>query len=99
MSYCCLTWGLVVPKPVTTTLSTKGQVILPKALRDRRNWTPGVRLQVEETEDGLLLRRAPLFTPTTLEDVFGVLKRPGVAISLEEMDQAVLAEAARRAGD
>lgn len=86
-------------KPLTTVLSTKGQVILPKALRERRNWTPGVCLRVEETEDGLLLKRAPLFEPTNLDDVFAVLKRPGVVVSLEEMDQAVLAEAARRAGD
>jgi AbrB family looped-hinge helix DNA binding protein len=88
-----------VSKPLTTVLSTKGQVILPKVLRDRRNWTPGVCLQVEETEDGLLLRRAPLFEPTSIDDVFAVLKRPGATVSLEEMDQAVLAEAARRAGD
>ncbi|MCG9915963.1 MAG: AbrB/MazE/SpoVT family DNA-binding domain-containing protein [Phenylobacterium sp.] len=86
-------------KPLTTVLSTKGQVILPKALRDRRNWTPGVCLQVEETEDGLLLKRAPLFESTNLDDVFAVLKRPGVGVSLEEMDEALLAEAARRAGD
>ena len=86
-------------KPLTTVLSTKGQVILPKSLRDRRNWTPGVCLQVEETEDGLLLKRAPLFEPTKLDDVFAVLKRAGRAVSLEEMDQAVLAEAARRASD
>ncbi|MDO8901171.1 MAG: AbrB family transcriptional regulator [Phenylobacterium sp.] len=86
-------------KPLSTVMSTKGQVILPKVLRERRNWAPGVCLQVEETEDGVLLRRAPLFERTALKDVFGVLKRPGVAVSLEEMDQAVLAEAARRAGD
>ena len=35
----------------TTTLSTKGQVILPAAIRRRHNWRPGTRLTVEETAD------------------------------------------------
>ena len=30
-----------------TTISTKGQVILPKAIRDRRLWKPGTKLTVE----------------------------------------------------
>ena len=29
---------------LTTTVSTKGQVILPKAIRQRRNWAAGTRL-------------------------------------------------------
>jgi AbrB family looped-hinge helix DNA binding protein len=32
--------------PLTTTVSTKGQVILPKAVRDSRHWTAGTRLVV-----------------------------------------------------
>lgn len=84
---------------VTTTLSTKGQVILPKAVREHRNWKPGTRLVVEETEAGVLLSRAPLFEATETHAVFGVLKSAGPARSIEEMDAAVAAEAARRARD
>ena len=40
----------------TTLLSSKGQVIIPKALRDAHRWHPGTRLQVVETADGILLK-------------------------------------------
>ena len=87
------------PAKLTTTLSTKGQVILPKAARDRKNWRPGARLTVEETPDGLLLKAAPLFAPTAPDAAFGILKYDGPPISLEDMDEAVRREAKRHAGD
>jgi len=82
--------------PLTTNVSTKGQVILPKAIRDRRKWAPGTRLVVEETADGVLLRTAPIFPPTRIEDVAGSLKYSGPPISDDEIDTAILAEAERR---
>ena len=86
--------------PLTTVVSTKGQVILPKAIRNALAWGPGTRLEVEETDAGVLLRRVALFAPTEMADVFGSLKTDGRARTLEEMDAAVVAEARRRhAGD
>lgn len=86
--------------PMTTVVSTKGQVILPKAIRDGHRWAAGTRLVVEETADGVLLREGPLFPPTTSEDVFAILRYKGEPKSLEDMEAGVLAEAARRyAGD
>jgi AbrB family looped-hinge helix DNA binding protein len=85
-----------------TRISTKGQVILPKAIRDRRKWTAGTELTVEETSEGVLLRAALLFAPKRFEEVAGMLrgKSPrGRALSVEEMDEAVAAEAKRRARD
>jgi AbrB family looped-hinge helix DNA binding protein len=80
-----------------TKLSTKGQVVLPKEVRRRLNWEPGDELVVEETRDGVLLKRAPLFEPTRLEDVAGCLHRPGMrALSVEEMDAAIEAEIRRQ---
>lgn len=79
-----------------TTVSTKGQVILPSAIRKRRDWGAGTRLQVEDTPEGVLLKPAPAFTPTRPEDVFGVLPHSGKPKTLEEMDASVLAEARRR---
>lgn len=87
------------PEHLTTTVSTKGQVILPKAVRERRDWNAGTRLLVEDTADGVLLRRAPAFAPTRAAEVFGMLPRRDAAKSVEEMDAAVLREAGRRAGD
>jgi AbrB family looped-hinge helix DNA binding protein len=84
---------------LTTTVSTKGQVILPKAVRQRRRWEAGTRLTVEDTEEGVLLKAAPLFAPTEIDAVFGSLRFAGKAKTIEEMDAAVAAEARRRARD
>lgn len=80
----------------TTTVSTKGQVILPKSIRQRRQWGPGTRLTVEDTADGVLLRRSSLFPAARSEEVFGCLAYSGPAKTIEEMDAAVGAEAMRR---
>ncbi|MFZ5469107.1 MAG: AbrB/MazE/SpoVT family DNA-binding domain-containing protein [Myxococcota bacterium] len=40
-----------------TQLTTKGQVVIPKAVRDRMKWRAGLRLQVQATEDGAVLLR------------------------------------------
>jgi AbrB family looped-hinge helix DNA binding protein len=84
------------PEPMMTTVSTKGQVILPKAVRERREWEPGTRLLVEETPEGVLLKRAPAFSTTRPAEVFGMLPHRGPPKSMEEMDAAVIAEARRR---
>ena len=81
---------------LTITLSTKGQVILPKSIRQRRRWDVGTRLIVEDTSEGILLRAARIFKPTRSEDVFGSLKVAKTPKTLEEMDAGVAAEARRR---
>ncbi|MFZ3236548.1 MAG: AbrB/MazE/SpoVT family DNA-binding domain-containing protein [Stellaceae bacterium] len=80
----------------TTTVSTKGQVILPKAIRQRRNWAAGTRLVVEETPEGVLLKPAPVLAPTRPEDVAGMLAYRGPPKTLEEMDAAITAEIMQR---
>ncbi len=80
----------------TTTVSTKGQVILPKAIRQRRHWEPGTRLVVEDTPDGVLLKPAPVFAPTRPEEVAGMLAYRGRPKPIEEMDSAITAEVKRR---
>jgi AbrB family looped-hinge helix DNA binding protein len=84
---------------LTTIVSTKGQVILPKAVRQQRRWEAGTRLTVEDTEEGVLLRAAPLFAATEIDAVCGSLAYSGKPKSIAEMDAAVAAEARRRARD
>ena len=81
---------------LTTTVSTKGQVILPKAIRQARRWEAGTRLTVENTPEGVLLKPEPVFAETRLEEVFGCLAYQGTPKTLEEMEAGVLAEAKRR---
>ncbi len=82
----------------TTTMSTKGQVILPKAVRESRHWSAGTRLLVEDTPESVLLRAAPAFPVTRLDEVIGILPISGPARTVEDMNAAVLGEAARRHG-
>jgi AbrB family looped-hinge helix DNA binding protein len=83
-------------KKMTTTISSKGQVILPKAIRDERQWPAGTRLVVENTPDGVLLSAQPAFAPTRSRDVFGALRFTGKARSIGEMNAGIAAEAKRR---
>jgi AbrB family looped-hinge helix DNA binding protein len=85
-----------VSQKATTTVSTKGQVILPKAIRERRKWEAGTRLIVEETSEGVLLKTAPVIAPTRPEDVAGMLAYRRRPKTLEEMDAAITAEVKRR---
>lgn len=73
----------------TTSLSSKGQVIIPKPIRSLHNWHPGQKLQIIDTEDGVLLRPASPFAETTLDQVTACLPYQGEAKTLEEMDEAI----------
>lgn len=80
-----------------TSVSTKGQVVLPKAIRDLLNWDTGTRLTVEQTVDGVLLRPLAIpFPATNPDEVFGCLPYKGQPKSIEDMDSAVAIEAERR---
>lgn len=76
----------------TTKLSAKGQIVLPKRVRDARGWAPGVEFVVENTDDGVLLRPKSAGKRGRVADAAGMLKRPGrPAASLQDMDAAIAA--------
>ena len=87
---------MTLPKMSATVLSTKGQVILPKAIRESKGWDAGQKLVVEETRDGILLRPASPFPPTEPADVFGSLSHHGKHLSDEDIEKALRAAAKRR---
>lgn len=83
-----------------TRVSSKGQVIIPKALRDANHWGPGTALVAEQTDEGILLRPAK---PQGKQAAAGALQRiqarigyNGKPVTVEQMKQAVLDEAKRR---
>jgi AbrB family looped-hinge helix DNA binding protein len=76
-----------------TRVSSKGQVIIPKGVRERHGWSAGVELEVDDQGDSVVLRRAGQFRPTKVEDVYGCLKHDGPPISVAAMDEAVQREA------
>ena len=69
-----------------TRLSSKGQIVIPKAIRKSRGWKPGLELVVEDAVEGLLLRPARPFQPTKLKDVIGCTGYKGPRRSLKEME-------------
>lgn len=76
----------------TTKLSSKGQVILPAAIRAANQWKAGVEFAVENTSDGVLLRPIKAFATTTLDEVVGCTGYTGKARCLTDMDKAITAE-------
>jgi AbrB family looped-hinge helix DNA binding protein len=43
---------------VTTTLSSKGQIVIPAPIRERHNFRVGDELLIEEREDEIILKKA-----------------------------------------
>ena len=80
----------------TTKLSTKGQVILPKTIRDAHRWNPGTEFLVQEGHGGVLLRPVKVFPPARFEEVAGCLHYSGRPKTVQEMRQAVAKEVKRR---
>jgi AbrB family looped-hinge helix DNA binding protein len=71
----------------TTRLSSRGQIVLPKSIRDRHAWKPGMEFEVEDAGDGkVLLRRTKRASTTTLDEVVGCLKVKGKRRTLAQMD-------------
>jgi AbrB family looped-hinge helix DNA binding protein len=88
------------PKPSTPTefpvrLSTKGQLVVPKEIRERHGWSAGVELVLEDIGDRVVLREVQGLPETRLEDLIGCAGYRGPAKTLQEME-AGIAEGARR---
>lgn len=70
----------------TSTITSKGQITLPKAIRDRLNLHAGDRLDFVIEADGTV-RIVPL--TTSIRELKGIVPAPKQALSLEDMDQAI----------
>jgi AbrB family looped-hinge helix DNA binding protein len=82
----------------TTRLSSKGQVILPKAVRDLHDWGPGTDFVVEDLGDAVVLRPIKKGRVTRLEDVAGCLAHAydGPPKTIEDMNAAIEAAVRER---
>ena len=78
----------------TSTLTSKGQITLPKAIRERLRLHTGDAVDFVIGSDGDVHVRAGRFDP---RDLRGLLRRPGrKPVSLEAMDDAIRAARTRR---
>ena len=74
---------------MTTVISSKGQVVIPKPIRTAHHWESGDELIVVEVGDGIFLKNKPIFPQKNLDDVAGMLFNEGSAKTLSEMDKAI----------
>ena len=78
--------------------SSKGQIVLPAALRRRLGMGVGARLEVLEESDGLRLRVLRPVATADLSGMAGMIKAParGVPRRLQDFDPASLLAGSRR---
>lgn len=75
------------------TLTHKGQVTLPKAVRQRLRVQAGDRISFRETEGGAIVVEADNFD---LMELRGSIKPRGRTVTVADMDRTILATAARK---
>ena len=72
----------------TTVVSARGQVVIPKLMRDAWQWLPGTALEVQNLPQGILLKPARFFETTALDDVMGCVAYNGPADLESAISQA-----------
>ena len=82
----------------TIVVSSKGQIVLPAAMRRRLGMGAGARIEVLEESDGLKLRVIRAVSTADLTGMAGMVKAPahGVPRRLEDFDPASLLARLRR---
>lgn len=81
-----------------TKVSSKGQVVIPKAYRQKLGWENGTTLEVNEEAGQLVLSKPKQKGKTvSIESLAGRLHRPeATPISLQEMEDAITKEVRKR---
>ena len=70
-----------------TTLTSKGQMTLPAAVRARLRLGAGDQLVVTVQDDDTIVLKRPTIAPSGA--LRGLLRRPARALSVEEMDAGI----------
>lgn len=73
----------------TITLSSKGQVVIPKEIRDELHWDAGTQITLVSSASGVTLKAVPKKTGRRLEDLIGMLKHDGPPLSTEDLCKPV----------
>ncbi len=82
-------------------MSSKGQIVVPKVLRDAHGWTAGTEFDLVEIDGGVVIQpvlSAEAVSPPITIDEFlaSVPKVEGPLLTDGKIERLVLAEAARR---
>jgi AbrB family looped-hinge helix DNA binding protein len=87
-----------MPAVATVTMSTKGQVVIPRALREHLGWGEGTRLEIVRQAGGVVIRPLRSIPETKVDDLLGLLKYAGPPKTIEEMNDAIAKGAMMSAG-
>jgi len=83
---------------VRAKISSKGQLVLPKAVRDQFGLVAGSEVDIESKGRSIVLtpRRRERKKTYTIDEVAGMLKYDGPPVSIRDMDRAVEEEFRRQ---
>lgn len=77
----------------TTSITTKGQITLPKVIRDKLGVKPGDRVTFREQADGKIVVEAAM---VDLLSLCGMIKPKVRGVTIEDMNEAIGREAVDR---
>jgi AbrB family looped-hinge helix DNA binding protein len=77
----------------TATLTSKGQLTLPKSVRERMGLDSGDRVEFVEVTDGVFNIVA---ATRDVRELRGMISKPKDAISLDDMNRAIARRASRQ---
>jgi AbrB family looped-hinge helix DNA binding protein len=85
----------------TANVSSKGQIVIPKAIRDSKGFVAGAKVEFVDHPEGVLLKQPQRKAKYTLRDLANVLPRyegPPVTdeVVRERMDEAIRERWARK---
>ena len=70
-------------------LSSKGQIVIPKTIRDSLHWDTGVELTLVASESGVILQTRKKNIKKDIGSLRGMLENPKISLSTEELCQPV----------
>ena len=76
----------------TATVTSKGQITIPKVIRESMGLKSGDKIKFMQSEEGLTT-----FSPITksIADLEGMLSKPKKAVSIEDMNATIKARGAK----
>ncbi len=69
----------------TIKLSSKGQIVIPKEIRDELHWQAGTQLTLVSSLSGVTLKAATKKSGSNLGDLIGMLRHDGPSIPIEAL--------------
>lgn len=70
-------------------LSSKGQIVIPKIMRDSLHWQTGAELTLIASENGIILQTKQKKTKHDITSLRGMLQNSALSLSTEELCQPV----------